>query len=79
MWLLPRSILVYAVEAGLRFVFAVAGQVEGEDSQCIGSLGGAGRNFDILERRDTRLLDRRLTCPFNCVPRNVHNKHVSVL
>lgn len=52
--LLPRDILVYTVEAGLRFVLAVAGQVEGEDTQCIGSLRGASRNFDVLEGRDNR-------------------------
>jgi hypothetical protein len=40
--------LVDAVNAGLRFVFAITGQVEGEDPECIWGLWGWGRDLDIL-------------------------------
>lgn len=44
-----------AVEAGLRLVFAVAGQVEGEEAQRLRSLGGRSGDLDELEGegRDT--------------------------
>lgn len=45
---LPRDILVNAVEAGLRLVFVVAGQVEGEDSEAGGSLRGRRRDLYVL-------------------------------
>lgn len=45
---LPINILVNTVEAGLRFVFTVTGQVEGEDTESIRSIRGS-RNLDILE------------------------------
>ena len=37
-----------AVKAGLRFVFAVAGQVEGEDSECVGRLSGGRWDLNVL-------------------------------
>lgn len=54
--LLPRNKLVDAVEAGLRLVFAVAGQVEGEDSESIGGLGGRCRDLYVLLKNEE---DRR--------------------
>ena len=41
-----------AVEAGLRFVFAVAGQVEGEDAQSVGRLRGGRRDLNVLLEKD---------------------------
>lgn len=45
-----------AVEAGLGLVFAVTGQVEGEDSESIGGFGGRGRDLYVLlemKRKET--------------------------
>lgn len=45
-----------AVEAGLGLVFAVAGQVEGEDSESIGDVGGRSRDLYVLiemKRKET--------------------------
>lgn len=40
-----------AVEAGLRFVFAVARQVEREDSESIRGFGGRCRDLYVLQRQ----------------------------
>ena len=50
----PGHVLVDAVEAGLRLVFAVAGQVEGEQAQRLGSLGRRSRDLDELKERETQ-------------------------
>lgn len=45
-----------AVEARLGLVFAVTGQVEGEDSESIGGFGGRGRDLYVLlemKRKET--------------------------
>lgn len=45
-----------AVEAGLRLVFAITGQVEGEDSESIGGIRGRSRDLYVLiemKRRET--------------------------
>lgn len=45
-----------AVEAGLGLVLAVAGQVEGEDSESIGGVRGRGGDLYVLigmERKET--------------------------
>jgi len=44
---LPRNILVNTVKAGLRFVFTVTGQIEGEDTESVRRIRGS-RNLDIL-------------------------------
>ena len=50
----PGHILVDAVKAGLRLVLAVAGQVEGEETQGLGSLSSRGRDLDELKGRGTQ-------------------------
>ena len=58
-----------AVEAGLRFVFAVAGQVEGEDSECVWRLSGGRRDLNVLLQRDIH----------NKVNSNIYQKSEMVL
>ena len=48
-----------AVKAGLRFIFAVAGQVEGKDSQGIRRLRGRGWDLDVLWQRKPSVLNHR--------------------
>lgn len=48
---LPWDILVNAVEAGLRLVFAVTGQVEREDSESIRGFGSRRRDLYVLSRK----------------------------
>jgi len=49
----PRDILVDAVKAGLRLVFAVAGQVEGKDAKSGGRLRRGSWDLDVLRRGRT--------------------------
>ena len=50
----PGHILVDAVEAGLRLVLAVAGQVEGEETQGLRGLGSRGWDLDELKESETQ-------------------------
>lgn len=50
----PGNILVDAVEAGLWLVFAVAGQVEGEDAQSSGRVCSGSRDLDVLQEENEK-------------------------
>lgn len=57
---LPWNILVNAVEAGLRFVFAVTGQVEGEDSECVWRLSGGCGDLNVLLKKTDSMINSNI-------------------